>query len=114
MKKSRVPVLVVGAGAAGTMLSLELARRGVGARTCDRWREPGVTSRAVSVLARTRELLERFERRRVGRVLERGIPNLIMTPHIAWAARESRQRAIDQVSANLAAFLAGDSLSRID
>ena len=29
MKKSHVPVLVVGAGAAGTMLTLELARRGV-------------------------------------------------------------------------------------
>jgi glycerate dehydrogenase len=46
-------------------------------------------------------------------LLERGIPNLIMTPHIAWAAREARQRAIDQVAANVAAFLAGDSLRRI-
>ena len=33
MKKSHVPVLVVGAGAAGTMLTLELARRGVNVRT---------------------------------------------------------------------------------
>jgi glycerate dehydrogenase len=46
-------------------------------------------------------------------LLERGIPNLIMTPHIAWAAHESRQRAIDQVVANVAAFLTGDSLRRI-
>jgi len=36
------------------------------------------------------------------------IPNLIITPHIAWAARESRQRVIDQVSENIQAFMAGD------
>jgi 2-polyprenyl-6-methoxyphenol hydroxylase-like FAD-dependent oxidoreductase len=43
MKKSRVPVLVVGAGAAGTMLTLELARRGVNVRTIDRLPKPGDT-----------------------------------------------------------------------
>jgi glycerate dehydrogenase len=26
------------------------------------------------------------------------IPNLIITPHVAWAARESRQRAIDEIA----------------
>ncbi|MFN2349196.1 MAG: 2-hydroxyacid dehydrogenase [Thioalkalivibrio sp.] len=36
------------------------------------------------------------------------IPNLIITPHIAWAARESRQRVIDQVSENIQAFMAGE------
>lgn len=46
-------------------------------------------------------------------LLERGIPNLIVTPHIAWAARESRQRAIDQVAENVAAFLAGERLRRV-
>jgi glycerate dehydrogenase len=46
-------------------------------------------------------------------LLEPGIPNLIMTPHIAWAALESRQRAIDQVAENVAAFLAGERLRRI-
>lgn len=35
------------------------------------------------------------------------IPNLIVTPHIAWAAREARQRVIDQVVANIRAFNAG-------
>jgi glycerate dehydrogenase len=46
-------------------------------------------------------------------LLERGIPNLIVTPHIAWAAREARQRAVDQVAENVAAFLAGESLRRV-
>ena len=35
------------------------------------------------------------------------IPNLIITPHIAWASRASRQRLLDQISANISAFLAG-------
>jgi glycerate dehydrogenase len=41
------------------------------------------------------------------------IPNLIVTPHVAWAAQESRQRALDQVTENIAAFLGGASLRRI-
>lgn len=35
------------------------------------------------------------------------IPNLIVTPHIAWASRESRQRLTDQLAANIRAFLTG-------
>lgn len=46
-------------------------------------------------------------------LLAPGIPNLILTPHIAWAAREARQRALDQVAENVAAFLAGDRLRRV-
>jgi glycerate dehydrogenase len=46
-------------------------------------------------------------------LLARGIPNLVLTPHIAWAAREARQRALDQVAENIGAFLAGDALRRI-
>jgi glycerate dehydrogenase len=41
------------------------------------------------------------------------IPNLIVTPHIAWAAQEARQRALDQVTENIADFLRGGSLRRI-
>jgi glycerate dehydrogenase len=36
-----------------------------------------------------------------------GAKNCIVTPHIAWAARESRQRMMAIAEANLAAFLAG-------
>ena len=32
--------------------------------------------------------------------------NLIVTPHIAWAARSARQRIIDLTADNIRAFLA--------
>ncbi len=39
--------------------------------------------------------------------------NLIVTPHVAWAARESRQRLMDQVADNIRAFLAGRPRNRV-
>ncbi len=41
------------------------------------------------------------------------LPNLIVTPHVAWAARESRQRALDESAANVADFLAGGRRRRV-
>lgn len=41
------------------------------------------------------------------------LPNLIVTPHIAWAARESRQRALDEIVANIQAFLSGGHRNRV-
>jgi glycerate dehydrogenase len=41
-------------------------------------------------------------------LLEPGIPNLILTPHSAWASHGSRQRLIDQVAENIHAFRAGE------
>lgn len=35
------------------------------------------------------------------------IPNLIVTPHTAWAGRQARQNAVDQTVANIQAFLDG-------
>src|SRR5690606_41032445 len=46
-------------------------------------------------------------------LLQPDIPNLILTPHIAWAAKEARQRALDQVTENIADFLRGGTLRRI-
>lgn len=40
-------------------------------------------------------------------LLEPGIPNLVLTPHCAWGARDARQRLVDQVAANIEAFVAG-------
>lgn len=34
-------------------------------------------------------------------------PNCLITPHVAWATRQARQRLIDAVAANVAAILAG-------
>src|SRR5690606_124276 len=50
-------------------------RRGVEARTVDRLPAPQRTSRAITVHARTAEILERIDRALVTRFLERGIHN---------------------------------------
>lgn len=41
------------------------------------------------------------------------IPNLIVTPHVAWAAREARQRCIDEMAANVEDFLRGGRRGRV-
>jgi glycerate dehydrogenase len=46
-------------------------------------------------------------------LLDPGLPNLIVTPHIAWAARESRQRCLDEMAANIADFLRGGRRGRV-
>jgi len=46
-------------------------------------------------------------------LIETALPNLIVTPHIAWAAREARQRALDAVVANIRAFLQGGRENRV-
>ena len=39
--------------------------------------------------------------------------NLMVTPHIAWATREARQNAVDELTANVAAFLRGEERNRV-
>ncbi|MGI9221888.1 MAG: D-2-hydroxyacid dehydrogenase [Woeseiaceae bacterium] len=39
--------------------------------------------------------------------------NLIITPHTAWAADQARQNAIDELTANAAAFLRGEERNRV-
>jgi glycerate dehydrogenase len=41
------------------------------------------------------------------------LPNFLLTPHIAWSAREARQRCLDEVAANVEAFLRGESRNRV-
>jgi len=40
--------------------------------------------------------------------LKADMPNLIITPHTAWASRESRQRLLDEIALNIEAFKAGE------
>lgn len=42
------------------------------------------------------------------------IPNLIITPHTAWASVESRQRLLDQIALNIEAFLKGETRNRVN
>jgi glycerate dehydrogenase len=41
------------------------------------------------------------------------IPNLIVTPHVAWAALESRQRALDELATNIEDVLRGGTRGRV-
>ena len=47
------------------------------------------------------------------RLLNLKHPNLIITPHSAWASRESRQRIVDIMQANLEAFIEGAPINRV-
>jgi glycerate dehydrogenase len=47
-------------------------------------------------------------------LLASDIPNLIVTPHIAWASREARQRVVQEIAANIEAFLAGRARNRVE
>ena len=40
--------------------------------------------------------------------------NLLVTPHIAWGTLSARQNAIDELTANIAAFLKGERRNRVD
>jgi len=46
-------------------------------------------------------------------LLAPGIPNLIVTPHIAWATREARQRVIFEMALNIEAFKKGEKRNRV-
>src|SRR6186713_1460505 len=46
-------------------------------------------------------------------LFEPGIPNLVVTPHIAWAAFEARQRAVDELALNVEDFLRGGRRGRV-
>jgi glycerate dehydrogenase len=41
------------------------------------------------------------------------IPNLLVTPHIAWAAREARQRCLDEMAANVEDYRRGGRRGRV-
>jgi glycerate dehydrogenase len=46
-------------------------------------------------------------------LLDAQIPNLLVTPHVAWAAREARQRCIDEMAANIRNFHGGGRRGRV-
>jgi glycerate dehydrogenase len=46
-------------------------------------------------------------------LLDPGLPNLIVTPHIAWGSRSARQRLVDGVVANIQAFLKNAPINRV-
>src|SRR5260221_7091239 len=82
-------VLIVGAGPTGLVLALWLTRLGVRVRIVDTTAEPGTTSRALAVQARTLELY-----RQIGladAVVERGRKAVAAN---FWAAGKQVARAV--------------------
>lgn len=56
--RGRIPVLVVGAGPAGLVLALELARRNIGVRVVEKAAGPRLASRAKGLQPRTLEIFD--------------------------------------------------------
>ena len=46
-------------------------------------------------------------------LLQQQLPNLIITPHTAWASRQARQRVIEEVVLNIEAFNNGSVRNRV-
>lgn len=81
-------VLVAGAGPTGLVLALWLTRLGVRVRIVDKAAEPGTTSRAIAVQARTLELY-----RQVGLADEAAAQGLPFAAANFWARGRRRARA---------------------
>jgi glycerate dehydrogenase len=47
-------------------------------------------------------------------LLAPGIPNLLVTPHNAWASRSARQAAVEQLARVIDAFNAGQPINRVN
>src|SRR5215831_6084667 len=72
-RTSEVPVLIVGGGAVGSVLSMELARRGIEYRCIERMPGPGRESRAIAMHARTVELFDLVDKDLSCCILERDL-----------------------------------------
>ena len=46
-------------------------------------------------------------------LLELYLPNLILTPHVAWASKEAMQKLADQLIDNIEGFMRGESRNRL-
>lgn len=46
-------------------------------------------------------------------LLSVNLPNLLITPHVAWASHEARQRAVDATALNIVEFLQGRLRNRV-
>ena len=47
-------------------------------------------------------------------LMQLALPNLIITPHIAWAAQESRQRLLNQIGQVINAYLQGTPMNQVN
>ncbi len=93
-------VLIVGAGPTGLVLALWLTKQGVPVRIIDETAEPGTTSRALAVHARTLELYEQLDLAEP--VVARGytVPGLRL-----WlGGREAARVPFEQIASDLTPY----------
>src|SRR5205807_6007796 len=96
----RSDVLVIGAGPTGLVLALWLTKLGVKVRIIDKTAEPGTTSRALAVHARTLELYRQLDLAQV--VLERGHKVPAVRP---WVKGEPRARIdFEEIASDLTPY----------
>src|SRR3984893_9043417 len=94
-RDSNTDVLIVGAGPTGLVLALWLTRLGVRVRIVDKTAEPGTTSRALAVQARTLELY-----RQIGladAVIERG--RKFLAANLWVAGKKTAHAALGEMGA---------------
>src|SRR5438477_6596741 len=82
-------ILIIGAGPAGLVLALWLTRLGVRVRIVDKTAEPGTTSRALAVQARTLELYNQIGLAKA--IVERGRRATAVN---LWVTGKNRARAV--------------------
>ena len=59
------------------------------------------------------DVLEKEPPAQSSALIDAGLPNLIVTPHIAWSSRESRQRLVDEIALNIRAFAGGSIRNQV-
>src|SRR6185503_10681554 len=100
IRMDRSDVLVAGAGPTGLVLALWLTRLGVRVRIVDKLAEPGTTSRALGVQARTLELYDQVGL--ADAVIEGGHKTVAAN---LWAAGKKVSRAVlGEIGAGLSPF----------
>ena len=98
---AQTEVLIVGAGPTGLVLALWLAKLGVKVRIIDKTMEPGTTSRALAVQARTLELYRQLDL--TNAVISKGhrVPAVNL-----WVKGEQEARlAFENIGSNLTASI---------
>ena len=97
---SRCDVLIVGAGPTGLVLALWLTKLGVKVRIIDKTAEPGTTSRALAVHARTLELYRQLDLADFVRARGHKVPAVRF-----WVKGDPRARiSFEEVGADLTAY----------
>src|SRR2546428_5204798 len=93
-------VLITGAGPTGLVLALWLARMGVRVRIVDKTAEPGTTSRALAVQARTLELYSQVGL--AAPVVERG--RKVLAVNLWVAGKQAAHAVLGEMGAGLSPF----------